>query len=207
MYFTPYSHLIINYYCRHSSLHGCQIINYRTDPKQNWLLLVGISAQQNRVVGAMQLYSIERKCSQPIEGHAASFATFKMEGNPEASTLFCFAVRTTQGGKLHIIEVGQNPTGNQPFPKKTVDVFFPPEALNDFPVAMQVSAKYDVIYLITKYGYIHLYEIETGLCMYMNRISSETIFVTAPHEASGGIIGERESHPLVSVEILMILIL
>lgn len=44
----------------------------------------------------MQLYSVERKCSQPIEGHAASFATFKMEGNPEPSTLFCFAVRTVQ---------------------------------------------------------------------------------------------------------------
>lgn len=26
---------------RHSSLNGCQIINYRTDPKQAWLLLVG----------------------------------------------------------------------------------------------------------------------------------------------------------------------
>ena len=52
---------------RHSSLAGCQvlstqlfrngvllqfllpqIINYRTDAAQNWLLLIGISAQQNR---------------------------------------------------------------------------------------------------------------------------------------------------------------
>jgi len=41
--------------------------------------------------------------------------------------------------QLHIIEVGQPPAGNQPFPKKAVDVFFPPEAQNDFPVAMQVS--------------------------------------------------------------------
>lgn len=53
---------------RHSSLNACQIINYRTDPKQLWLLLIGISAQSNRVAGAMQLYSVERKCSQPIEG-------------------------------------------------------------------------------------------------------------------------------------------
>lgn len=42
--------------------------------------------------------------------------------------------------QLHIIEVGTPPTGNQPFPKKAVDVFFPPEAQNDFPVAMQVTA-------------------------------------------------------------------
>ena len=40
--------------------------------------------------------------------------------------------------QLHIIEVGTPPTGNQPVTKKAVDVFFPPEAQNDFPVAMQV---------------------------------------------------------------------
>jgi len=125
---------------RHSTLNGCQIINYRTDAKQQWLLLVGISALQHRVAGNMQLYSVERKVSQAIEGHAAAFATFKMETNPEASTLFCFAVRTPQGGKLHVIEVGTPTTGNQPFQKKAVDVFFPPEAQTDFPVAMQVSA-------------------------------------------------------------------
>ena len=30
---------------RHSSLAGCQIINYRADKALKWLLLVGISAQ------------------------------------------------------------------------------------------------------------------------------------------------------------------
>jgi len=34
--------------------------------------------------------------------------------------------------------VGTPPTGNQPFSKKAVEVLFPPEAQNDFPVAMQV---------------------------------------------------------------------
>ncbi|ROL54332.1 Clathrin heavy chain 1 [Anabarilius grahami] len=189
----------IKVFDRHSSLAGCQIINYRTDAKQKWLLLIGISAQQNRVVGAMQLYSVDRKVSQPIEGHAAAFGQFKMEGNAEESTLFCFAVRGQAGGKLHIIEVGTPPTGNQPFPKKAVDVFFPPEAQNDFPVAMQISSKQDVVFLITKYGYIHLYDLETGTCIYMNRISGETIFVTAPHEATAGIIGVNRKGQVLSV--------
>ena len=56
--------------------------------------------QQNRVVGAMQLYSVDRKVSQPIEGHAAAFGQFKMPGNALESTLFCFAVRGAQGGKV-----------------------------------------------------------------------------------------------------------
>ena len=71
---------------RHSSLTGSQIINYRTDVKQNWLLLIGICAQQNRVVGFMQLYSVERKASQPIDGHAAAFTQFKVsDGVPSIS--------------------------------------------------------------------------------------------------------------------------
>jgi hypothetical protein len=53
----------------------------------------------------------------------------------------------------------------------------------------QVSPKHGVAFLITKYGYIHLYDFETGTCIYMNRISGDTIFVTAPHEPTSGIIG------------------
>ena len=48
----------------------------------------------------MQLYSVEQKVSQPIEGHVAAFAQFKMPGNSEESTLFTFAVRTQQGGMV-----------------------------------------------------------------------------------------------------------
>ena len=59
-------------------IHAYPIVLFRTDSSQNWLLLIGISApaDQNRVVGAMQLYSVERKVSQPIEGHAAAFMQF-----------------------------------------------------------------------------------------------------------------------------------
>ena len=48
----------------------------------------------------MQLYSVERTVSQPLEGHAAAFAQFLVPGNTEASTLFTFAVRTPTGGKV-----------------------------------------------------------------------------------------------------------
>ncbi len=63
--------------------------------------ILGILAQDSRVVGRMQLYSVERKVSQPIEGHAAAFTQFKLEGNKKPSTLFSFAVRGAQGGKVN----------------------------------------------------------------------------------------------------------
>lgn len=82
---------------RHSNLEGCQIINYRASLDQKWLVLIGISAQQNRVVGSMQLYSKERGVSQPIEGHAAAFAELKLDDAVAPTKLFSFAVRSATG--------------------------------------------------------------------------------------------------------------
>ena len=46
---------------------------------------------------------------------------------------------------------------------------------NDFPVAMQVSKKHEIIDPVTKYGSIHLYDPESDACVFMNRMSGETI--------------------------------
>lgn len=87
------------------------------------------------------------------------------------------------------------------YAKKAVDVFFPPEATNDFPVAMQVSKRYGIVYLVTKYGFIHLYDLETGTCIYMNRISGETMFVTCEHRATSGIVGINRKGQVLSVTV------
>ena len=36
---------LVKMFDRHSNLAGCQIINYRTDGKMKWLLLIDISVQ------------------------------------------------------------------------------------------------------------------------------------------------------------------
>jgi len=48
----------------------------------------------------MQLYSVDRKVSQPIEGHAAAFADYQLPGAPKPTTLFCFATRTPAQSKV-----------------------------------------------------------------------------------------------------------
>ncbi|CEJ55417.1 Putative Clathrin heavy chain [Penicillium brasilianum] len=182
------------------NLSGCQIINYRVNAEEKWMVVVGISQQQGRVVGSMQLYSKERGISQFIEGHAAAFADINVEGSPLPHHLFTFAVRTQTGAKLQIAEIDhQEP--NPRFQKKAVEVYFPQEAVNDFPVAMQVSTKYDIVYLVTKYGFIHLYDLETGTCIFMNRISSETIFTTAADTDGAGLVGVNRKGQVLSVSV------
>lgn len=90
---------------RHPTLAGAQIINYRITTDDKWMVLVGISGNTTnpsafKVKGAMQLYSRERAVSQPIEGHAASFAEVKLDGCQHPTKLFSFAVRTATGAKV-----------------------------------------------------------------------------------------------------------
>lgn len=196
--FDPSEAAPVEVFKRNPNLTGCQIINYRVSDDGKWMAVVGIQQQAGRVVGAMQLYSKDRGISQAIEGHAAAFGSLRLEGAASDTKVFTFSVRTATGAKLHVVEVDHQ-ASNPVFPKKAVDVYFPQEAVNDFPVAMQVSQKYSIIYLVTKYGFIHLYDMESGACIFMNRISSETIFITAPDSASQGLVGVNRKGQVLSV--------
>ncbi|KRY40992.1 Clathrin heavy chain 1 [Trichinella spiralis] len=183
---------------RMQSLSDRRIINYKADSKYMWLLLMGIDS---RAVGHMQLYSMERRVSQVIEGQAACFINFKFGKNEEPSTLFSFASRQQAFAKLHIVEVGTASGKNATYTKKVVDLFFPAEGQHDFPIAMQGSEKHGVIFIITKCGYIHVYDVEFAVCIYMNRISNETIFVTTEYQLTSGILGITTKGQVLSVSI------
>lgn len=185
---------------RHASLSGNQIINYCVNPDDKWSSLVGIAQENGRIVGHVQLYSKERNISQGIEGHASAFGLLRLDGASSDTRLFTFANRTATGAKLHIVEIDHQ-EGNPVYQKKAVDLYFPPELPNDFPVAVEVSVKYGLVYIITKYGLIHLYDLETGVCIFMNRISSDSVFTATKYEATSGIIAINRKGQVLSVSI------
>ncbi|KAM7271511.1 hypothetical protein ACFE04_030725 [Oxalis oulophora] len=66
---------------RTTNLANNQIINYKCDPSEKWLVLIGIAPgspeRPQLVKGNMQLFSVEQQRSQALEAHAASFAQLK----------------------------------------------------------------------------------------------------------------------------------
>ncbi|KNA23309.1 hypothetical protein SOVF_026060 [Spinacia oleracea] len=178
---------------RTANLANNQIINYKCDPAEKWLVLIGIAPgspeRPQLVKGSMQLYSVDQQRSQALEAHAASFASYKVPGNENPSTLIVFATKSMNAGqvtsKLHIIELGAQP-GKPGFSKKQADLFFPPDFADDFPVAMQMSQKYSLIYVITKLGLLFVYDLETASAVYRNRISPDPIFLTSEAASAGG---------------------
>lgn len=186
---------------RHASLNGSDIVNYRTDKDGKWLLLVGYSAVNGQIVGALQLYSVEKKMSQPIEGHAAAFATLQVRGNATPSTLFCLTNRTAAQSKIFIIEVEKTDQAGPAFQRVALDIAFPPEAQGDIPIAMQFSEQFSCVYMITKFGYLFVFDVETGKQIYSNRISAEPIFVTVPDTVGGGIVGVNKRGQVLSISL------
>jgi len=172
-------------------LAGASIVNYRTDESGNWLLVIGVTAENGAPKGVMQLYSVEKNASQYIEGFTAAFCDF--QGN----TLLCFSNRSAAGTKLAIIPVA----GTGGYQKKMLDVVLPPDAQQDFPFNMQISPKYGVVYVVTKLGYIYVYDIESGAQIYVNRISAEPIFLTTLHSGSSGILGVNRKGQLLLVSL------
>jgi clathrin heavy chain len=95
-----------------------------------------------------------------------------------------------QPAKLFVMEVGRDKSApGGVFRVTPQNIPVPPDATNDFPVAMNVSKKYDMIYIISKMGYLYLFDIFSGKPIYRARITQDTVFVSAEHTSSGGLLG------------------
>ena len=54
-------------------------------------------------------------------------------------------------------------------------------------MALHTSAKYGLVYVVTKLGLLFVYDLESGTAVYRNRISPDPIFLACASEATGGI--------------------
>ena len=172
------------------SIKGCQIINYQASSDKKWLLLIGIKKVAGGIGGEMMLYSVDKKKPQALSGHTGTFADITPDGATKPATVVIFAEKKAgSNSRIQIMQVGGRQEGVAPFRVKPVDIPFPAEAVNDFPVAMQVSEKHDIVYMVTKAGYVFLFDIHTGTALFRQRFSQDPIFATCAHTSTNGVLG------------------
>ncbi|KAI8935959.1 hypothetical protein NX059_007464 [Plenodomus lindquistii] len=174
---------------RQEQLENNQIINYVTNDDESWSCLVGITSNPaGGIRGNMQLFSKARNVSQPLEGHAATFGTIRLDGATTDTKLFAFAVKSSSGeAKINIVEVDHN-AANPAFPKRLIPIHWPAEGTGDFPLGIHIAHKYGILIVVTKFGFIHLHDLETGTALFLNRISEETVFTTARDDEGTGVV-------------------
>jgi len=178
---------------RSANLNGAQIINYAQSMDAQWMMVCGIKqgATPGTLEGCLQLYSAEKKVSQPLPGHAGCFATIKPAGRADAALLFCFVKYGGATPEVTIIEIGRDrAAAGAPFRPTPVSLPQAPEAISggDFPVAIQASKKHDMLYIATKLGYAYLFDIHTCSPLARVKCSETPVFASHLHESSGGVL-------------------
>lgn len=177
-------------------LQGTQIINYQVSQDGKWCLLVGISAGPAgpagpTIIGNMQLYSIEKQVSQMLQGHTGAFAVIKVDGRADPAQVLCFEqAKPDSPSQIFVMEVGRSkdaPGGV--FRVAPQNIPIPADAAADFPVSMVVSSKHSIIYMISKMGYLYLFDVLSGKALYRARITQSTVFAAVEQTSTGGILG------------------
>mmetsp|Transcript_6616 Transcript_6616/g.19405 ORF Transcript_6616/g.19405 Transcript_6616/m.19405 type:complete len:1731 (-) Transcript_6616:203-5395(-) len=180
---------------RHPTLGpNTQIINYRVSPDAKWCLLGGISAGAGGAVnGNMQLFNLDKKLSQPLQGHAGGFVSLKLAGREDPAQCLIFhekkADNPAEPPKLYIREIGRDPSRGPAFSCPPVVIPISADAAADFPVSLAISNKDGIAYLLTKMGYVFMFDCHTGKTMYRQKVTPETVFVTCPQDSTGAVFG------------------
>ncbi|KAG8938320.1 hypothetical protein FRC03_007409, partial [Tulasnella sp. 419] len=155
------------------------------------MALVGIvkdaESGESQIRGLAQLCNTKSGVSRLIGAHAGTFAEAMLDENSQPSRLWIY-VDTQSGCAKLVIEEIEYMAPNTPFVRREIDLQSHKEVPSDFPNSVHVSKKYRVIYILTKCGFIHLHDLETGVPIYTHRISPEIIFSTALDECKDVII-------------------
>jgi clathrin heavy chain len=121
------------------------------------------------------------------------------------NSVFCFcekmAAETSQN--IHFMEIG-NPAFNQQAKfKRSVDIQMPIDVQGDFPVLMQAVEKYVIVFVVTKFSYLYIYEIANSILLYCKKLTDSLIFDTTKSLSETGMVcvqvkvDERKFIPLI----------
>jgi clathrin heavy chain len=189
---------------RAQQLASCLIMNYGVDKSNKWAFVVGLGKNaQGGIQCQMQLYSIERKQQQILEGVAGAFADVQVtEAQGYKNSLFCFCEKkaSEQVQRLHIMEIGNPAPGQQKF-KKTVDIQFPADVQGDMPLIVHCVEKYGTVFVITKLGYLYMFEMSQAVLLFRQRITDQTMVVSCKNSQTDGMIAINAAGQILSINV------
>jgi len=90
-----------------------QIIGFQMDSQEKWCALWGIGSNDGgkTINGYIQLYLIEGKKQQMLEGHCCCFGQVLLHNESHVSEVFCFVERKAgeMTSRVHVTEISAPP--------------------------------------------------------------------------------------------------
>ncbi|XP_041348290.1 clathrin heavy chain-like [Gigantopelta aegis] len=189
----------------HRRLKSTQIVSYKADHAMRWLAITGLFEEGNGISGIILVHSVSENLTQCISAHAVCFAEYHFQDNPYPSNVFCVASRDTRShGNIHVIELHPYRKGNLA-PKNTCDRihvdFLDSFGKYDFPTTIQVSSRYGVLFMITKYSVLYICDMETAAPLICSGISNDIIITATLNTKTQGILGISKDGMVIFVNL------
>ena len=182
-----------------------QILNYSAEPNGKFLLVSGLSKKTENdgsfsIGGNIQLTSTVKNQSQFLEGYVSCFGTSKVHDEFTESVLFAYAEKSKLTGKITVSEIGQLADPSRKF-KIFIEMAYPEGSEADFPVYMTIEEKLGLIFLVTKFGLLFVFEISEGALILRSRISENQILTGCQMLGSKGILAVSKAGNIISLEV------
>ncbi|KAF7458261.1 putative clathrin heavy chain [Cryptosporidium felis] len=193
-----------------------QIVGYQTDSTQRWCLLMGLCPVTNEtsggisIRGQLQLFSVEKRQQQLIEGFSGNFGELVVDdylGAPASVVSFIEKKQEHQNARLHVMDISTQRTSSdfgQQSPFKAVIELPSGDAISgstgsqgfDFPIFTSISSYFGIIYVVTRGGVLYIVEPTSGSLLYQNRISQDSVFLGSPSRLHGICIANKKGQVL-----------
>lgn len=86
------------------------------------------------------------------------------------------------------MEIGNPSPATAPKFKRSVEIQMPPDVQNDFPVLMQAVERFGVVFVVTKFSYLYIYEISNSVLLYRQKLTDSLIFVSTKSLSETGMV-------------------
>lgn len=80
--------------------------------------------------------------------------------------------------------------------KKNTEIIYDPSTPGDFPISLVVAERYGLLYIVTKFGFVYIYELTSCEQIYKVRISGQPIFAVARNLTNDGILALNKNGQL-----------
>lgn len=186
-----------------------QIVGYQTDSGQRWCLLMGLCPVTNETTGSisvkgqLQLFSVEKRQQQLIEGFSGNFGELIVDDflhSPASVVCFVEKKQENPNARLHVMDISGQRAGSGDFGsslsppapfKAVIELPSVDENSNggtqgfDFPIYTYISSYFGVIFIITRGGILYIVEPTSNTVLYCNKVCQDSVFLGSPSRFHG----------------------
>ena len=182
-----------------------QVINYSFSAQTKFAFIIGLSKRTDSdggfsIGGNIQLTSVALSRSQFLEGYASAFGRVKVHNEFAESNLFAYSEKNGLAGKITVSELSQPAEPFSKF-KAVIDVNYPDGHEGDFPVYLHIEEQLGIIFLLTKFGVLFVFEISESALILRSKVSENHLLTGCGLKNGKGCVALSKNGNLISIEV------